>query len=110
MGLDLNNDYSTAKGKINAYKTVSDQKNNKLLQERERTGQSDEKKKSDMVKQLNELKEPGTGKSNEIKNEIKNQLEQLLDLFKISIPKTGIGGNTSSLLVNVFTQAAANSK
>ena len=38
MGLDLNNDYSSAKSKVRAYKTVNENKKNEKLLKNEKYG------------------------------------------------------------------------
>jgi len=89
MGLDLTNDYNKAKTKINAYQTVVENKKNDAQQKKQKATTSLDKKKSDVIKQLNELDKGTNELKNQIKNELKNQLEQLLDLFKQTLPQVG---------------------
>lgn len=108
MGLDLNNDYDKAKTKISAYQTTIDNKKNDLRQKKEKAKTSLDKKKSDVIKQLNELDKGTNNLKNQVKNEIKNQLEQLLDLFKQTLPPTG--GGSLSTISGFFLQAAEKTK
>ena len=108
MGLDLNNDYDKAKTKISAYQTTVENKKNDLRQKKEKTKTSLDKKKSDVIKQLNELDKGTNALKNQVKNEIKNQLEQLLDLFKQTLPPKG--GGSLSTISGFFLQAAEKTK
>ena len=82
MGLDLNNDYSSAKSKVRAYKTVNENKKNEKLLKNENTQDSTEKGKEDVTRELNELKKELKEGKNKVKSEFKSQLEELLDLYK----------------------------
>ena len=108
MGLDLNNDYDKAKTKISAYQTTVENKKNDLRQKKEKAKTSLDKKKSDVIKQLNELDKGTNNLKNQVKNEIKNQLEQLLDLFKQTLPPKG--GGSLSTISGFFLQAAEKTK
>jgi hypothetical protein len=108
MGLDLNNDYDKAKTKISAYQTTVENKKNDLRQKKEKAKTSLDKKKSDVIKQLNELDKGTNALKNQVKNEIKNQLEQLLDLFKQTLPPKG--GGSLSTISGFFLQAAEKTK
>ena len=108
MGLDLNNDYDKAKTKISAYQTTVENKKNDLRQKKEKAKTSLDKKKSDVIKQLNELDKGTNNLKNQVKNEIKNQLEQLLDLFKQTLPPKG--GGALSTISGFFLQAAEKTK
>lgn len=108
MGLDLSNDYEKAKSKVSAYQSVVENKKNTARQKKEKAKTSTDKKKSEVVKQLNELQSGKNDKKNEIKNEIKNQLEQLLDLFKQSLPKDG--NQSLSTISKFFLEAAEKTK
>jgi len=108
MGLDLSNDYEKAKSKVSAYQSVVENKKNTVRQKKEKAKTSTDKKKSEVVKQLNELQSGKNEKKNEIKNEIKNQLEQLLDLFKQSLPKDG--NQSLSTISKFFLEAAEKTK
>ena len=106
--LDINKGYSDAKSKISAYQTVKQSKEDDIRQQKEKTKASLDKKKSEVQKSINDLKKGASDKKKEIKNEIKNQLEQLLDLFKSTLPSGG--GSSLKVLTNVFLQAAINTK
>ena len=67
-----------------------------FVQKKEKAKTSLDKKKSDVIKQLNELDKGTNNLKNQVKNEIKNQLEQLLDLFKQTLPPKG-GGALSTI-------------
>ena len=108
MGLDLSNDYEKAKSKVSAYQSVVENKKNTVRQKKEKAKTSTDKKKSEVIKQLNELQSGKNEKKNEIKNEIKNQLEQLLDLFKQSLPKDG--NQSLSTISKFFLEAAEKTK
>jgi hypothetical protein len=108
MGLDLSNDYEKAKSKVSAYQSVVENKKNTAQQKKEKAKTSTDKKKSEVIKQLNELQSGKNEKKNEIKNEIKNQLEQLLDLFKQSLPKDG--NQSLSTISKFFLEAAEKTK
>lgn len=108
MGLDLNNDYDKAKSKISAYQTTVENKKNDLNLKKQKTKTSLDKKKSDVIKQLNELDKGTNALKNQVKNEIKNQLEQLLDLFKQTLPPKG--GGSLSTISGFFLQAAEKTK
>ena len=80
MSTDLQNDYSEIKSKISAYRTTNESKRAQVLQTKERLGNSFEGKKSDAVKQLEDFTE-NTRKS---QKEVTNQLDELIEIFKIS--------------------------
>jgi vacuolar-type H+-ATPase subunit H len=86
-GLDLNKDYQSASDKIGSYQTVKKSKEDSVKQAKEKVNTSTDKRKSDVQKSLNDLKNKGNNKKNEIKNQVKNQLDQLLDLFTFLISK-----------------------
>ena len=106
--LDINKGYSDAKSKISAYQTVKQSKEDDIRQQKEKTKASTDKRKSEVQKNINDLKKGASDKKTQIKNEIKNQLEQLLDLFKATLPSGG--GSSLKVLTNVFLQAANNTK
>ena len=108
MGIDLTNDYEKAKSKVSAYQSTVENKKNTLQQKKEKAKTSVDKKKSEVIKQLNELQSGTNELKNEIKNEIKNQLEQLLDLFKQSLPKDG--NQSLSTISRFFLEAAEKTK
>jgi len=108
MGQDLNNDYSSAKSKISAYRTVNENKKNEKNINREKVTETSDKSKKDVVKQINEIKNELKEGKNKIKSEIKSQLEELLDMFKQTVPKEA--DQSFGLLVSFFLQAAVNTK
>jgi hypothetical protein len=109
MGIDLNNDYEKAKTKINSFKTVVENKKTEFYQKKlKKPLDSFDKKKSDVTKQINELKTDSLGKVNKVKEKVKNQLEQLLDLFKSSLPKSG--SKSMSTISKLFLTAAEKTK
>jgi hypothetical protein len=109
MGIDLNNDYEKAKTKINSFKTVAENKKTEIYQKKlKKPLDSFDKKKSDVTKQINELKTDSLGKVNKVKEKVKNQLEQLLDLFKSSLPKSG--SKSMSTISKLFLTAAEKTK
>lgn len=108
MGQDLNNDYSNANSKIEAFKTVIENKKNQATQKKEKVTDSVDKAKKDVVKQINEIKNELKEGKNKIKSEIKSQLEELLGMYKQSVPKEV--DQSLGLLVSFFIQAAVNTK
>ena len=108
MGLDLNNDYEKANSKIAAFKTVNENKKNEEKQKREKVTERVDTAKQDVVKQINELKKELKEGKNKIKSEVKSQLEELLGMFKQTIPKEA--DQSLGLLVSFFIQAAINTK
>jgi hypothetical protein len=108
MGIDLTDDYNKAKSKISSYQTVVENKKNDLRQKKEKAKTSLDKKKSDAIKQAKELDKKAANFKNSVKSEIKNQLEQLLDLFKQTLPPSG--GKSLSTISRFFLEAADRTK
>ena len=108
MGIDLTDDYNKAKSKISSYQTVVENKKNDLQQKKEKAKTSLDKKKSDAIKQAKELDKKAASFKNSVKSEIKNQLEQLLDLFKQTLPPSG--GKSLSTISRFFLEAADRTK
>lgn len=104
MSTDLQNDYSEIKSKISAYRTTNESKRAQVLQTKERSGNSFEGKKSDAVKQLEDFTE-NTRKS---QKEVANQLDELIEIFKISTPSSSYA--SINLLVQYFIQASIATK
>lgn len=119
MPLDLKQGYEDVSSKINAYKTtIVTQSNEKLLKKIAASGDNLELKKSDVLKTLNDL---GDTKQR-VGVEIKNQFEELIDLFKSSIPSSpnsdkqgidfllkqvlGAAQNTKSRISEIFIEEA----
>jgi hypothetical protein len=110
MGLDLKKDYNSAKSKISAYNTVIDNKKNELNQKKTQVKSSVDKKKSDVVNQINELKSGTNDIKNQIKSQVKNQLEELLDIFKTTVNSKTSKYKSLSSVVNFFLLAVENTK
>ncbi len=108
MGIDLTDDYNKAKSKISSYQTVVENKKNDLQQKKEKAKSSLDKKKSEAIKQAKELDKKAANFKNSVKSEIKNQLEQLLDLFKQTLPPSG--GKSLSTISRFFLEAADRTK
>ncbi len=108
MGIDLTDDYNKAKSKISSYQTVVENKKNNLQQKKEKAKSSLDKKKSEAIKQAKELDKKAANFKNSVKSEIKNQLEQLLDLFKQTLPPSG--GKSLSTISRFFLEAADRTK
>ena len=108
MGLDLNNDYDSAKGRLNALKTVKESSKQEKDRAKKRAQDSAENVKKDVVSTINDLKNSAKETKGKVKTEIKNQLEQLLDLFKETIP--GKDDKSFNLLVSFFMMAANNTR
>lgn len=108
MPLDLRQGYDDVSSKINAYKTtIATQTNEKLLKKIASSGNNLELKKSDVLKTLNDL---GDTKQR-VGTEIKNQFEELIDLFKASIPSSPNSDNQGiSFLLEQVLGAAQNTK
>ena len=110
MGLDLKKDYNSAKSKISAYNTVIDNKKNELNQKKTQVKSNVDKKKSDVVNQINELKSGTNDIKNQIKSQVKNQLEELLDIFKTTVNSKTSKYKSLSSVVNFFLLAVENTK
>jgi hypothetical protein len=108
MALDLNDSYKKAKSKVSAAQTVVETKKKELLLKKNQAKSSLDDAVKKKKKQLNELEGNVKNLKNEIKSDVKNQLEQLLDLFKQSLPKTE--NKSLSTIVRFFIEAANNTK
>jgi hypothetical protein len=108
MALDLNDSYKKAKSKVSAAQTVVETKKKELLLKKKQAKSSLDDAVKKKKKQLNELEGNVKNLKNEIKSDVKNQLEQLLDLFKQSLPKTE--NKSLSTIVRFFIEAANNTK
>jgi hypothetical protein len=100
MGLDLNFDYNSVQNKINATKSYTDLKG-QYDDTTKKAGESFDKAKSDITGQIQNLK----NQSKRYQKEIKSQLEQLLDINKIT---GGKGGNSTKLVKRLFLTALKN--
>jgi len=107
MSLDLENEYSGIKDKINSYKTTVDLKKSELESKRKSLGDSFEQKKSDSVKQLNDLGD----KAQRLQNKIKTQFDEIFDMVKISMPSLPTSeSSTINLLLETVLTSAQNTK
>ena len=100
MGLDLAFDYNSVQDKINATKTYTDLKG-QYDETTKKAGESFEKAKSEITGQIQNLK----NQSKRYQKEIKTQLEQLLDINKIT---GGKGGNSTRYVKRLFLKALKN--
>jgi hypothetical protein len=108
MALDLNDSYNKAKTKVSAVQTVIETKKNQALLKKQKAKSSLDEAQKKVTKQINELEGNVNNLKNEIKSNVKNQLEQLLDLFKQSLPKTE--NKSLSTIVRFFLEAVNNTK
>lgn len=108
MAIDLYNDYSNANSKISAYKTVTENQKNEKRVKKEKANNSEDPKNEDTVKQINELKKELKEGKKKTKTQGKSQLEELLSMFKETVPKEV--DQSLGLLVGFFSQAAVNTK
>lgn len=107
MAIDYKKGYSDASSKINSYKsTITTQATEKTLKKLS-LGDNFEMSKSDALKQLNSL---GDTKQR-LQTEVKNQFDELIDLFKSSIPKKpNVNSNTVDFLLKQVLTASQNTK
>lgn len=100
MGLDLTFDYNSVQNKLNATKSYTDLKG-QYDDTTKKAGESFEKAKSDITGQIQNLK----NQSKRYQKEIKTQLEQLLDINKIT---GGKGSNSTKYVKRLFLTALKN--
>ena len=107
MALDKKQGYQDAASKINAYKsTISTQATEKALKKLS-LGSNFDLPKSEAVKQLNDIKD----NKQRLQSEIKNQFEELIDLFKASIPDLPTNNSqTIDFLLKQVLSASQNTK
>jgi len=107
MALDKKQGYKDAASKINAYKsTITTQATEKALKKLS-LGDNFELPKSEAVKQLNDIKD----NKQRLQSEIKNQFEELIDLFKASIPDLPTNNSqTIDFLLKQVLSASQNTK
>jgi len=107
MAIDKTQGYQDAASKINAYKsTITTQANEKVLKKLS-LGDNFDLPKSEALKQLNDIKDT----KQRIQTEIKNQFEELIDLFKASIPdKPTNNSQTVDFLLKQVLSASQNTK
>jgi vacuolar-type H+-ATPase subunit H len=99
--LDTNEGYNEAKSKISAIKTVNQTLKDDKKQSSESVNSFSEKTKSQKVQSLNDLKNQGTKQANKLKAEAKNQIEQMFELFMMTLPV----GNSVDLLRDIFLKS-----
>jgi len=107
MAIDLKQGYDDASSKINSFKTtIATQDSEKILKKLS-SGNNFDLSKSEAVKQLNSL---GDTKQR-LQDEVKNQFEELIDLFKSSIPsKPTNKSKTIDFLLEQVLTASQNTK
>lgn len=105
MSTDLQNDYKEVKSKISAYQTTVENKKAQELQRKETLGDNFSQKKSSVTKTLDDF----TEKTNKSQKEIKNQLDELIDIFSLTTPRS-TSSDTVNILLKYFTEAALATK
>jgi hypothetical protein len=105
MSTDLQNDYKEVKSKISAYQTTVENKKSQELQRKETLGDNFSQKKSSVTKTLDDF----TEKTNKSQKEIKNQLDELIDIFSLTTPRS-TSSDTVNILLKYFTEAALATK
>ena len=105
MSTDLQNDYKQVKSKISAYQTTVENKKSQDLQRRESSGDNFSPKKSSVSKTLDDF----TEKTNKSQKEVKNQLDELIDIFSLTTPRS-TSSDTVNILLKYFTEAAIATK
>jgi hypothetical protein len=108
MAIDVKQGYKDASSKINSYKTqIETQANEKVFNKLSEAGNNLESRKSEALKQLNEI---GDAKQR-LQTEIKNQYEELIDLVKSSIPSRPTSNSkTIDFLIKQVLNASQNTK
>jgi len=108
MAIDVKQGYKDASSKINSYKTqIETQANEKVFNKLSEAGNNLESRKSESLKQLNEI---GDAKQR-LQTEIKNQYEELIDLVKSSIPSRPTSNSTTiDFLIKQVLSASQNTK
>ena len=105
MSTDLQNDYKEVKSKISAYQTTVENKKSQELQRKETLGDNFSQKKSSVTKTLDDF----TEKTNKSQKEIKNKLDELIDIFSLTTPRS-TSSDTVNILLKYFTEAALATK
>lgn len=105
MSIDLSQDYSTIKAKLSALTTVLENEKNETILSKSRDGNAQDVSNKDINKPLSEFSD---GISKSIKT-TKNQFEELIDIFKYTLPNN-VTGSYNSTLIRVFSLAAINTK
>lgn len=105
MSIDLSQDYSTIKTKLTALTTVLENEKNQDVLSKSSLGDAQDLNSKDITKTISESKSDVT-KSVKTK---KNQFEELIDIFKYTLPKNQTS-NYNSTILKVFLLAAQNTK
>lgn len=105
MSTDLQNDYKGIKSKISAYQTTVENKKSRDLQKRESSADNFSPKKSSVSKTLDDF----TDKTKKSQKEVKNQLDELIDIFSLTTPRS-TSSDTVNILLKYFTEAAIATK
>lgn len=121
MSIDSVNDLLGINSKIDAYKTtIVTKRTEKQLKKLSDSGNNLEEKKTEVLKQLNDIESNIQDSTQRLKSEVKNQYDELINLFKLSVTdKIGdinnIGGGTKKsksvdFLLTQVLEAAKNTK
>jgi len=105
MSIDLSQDYSTIKAKLSALTTVLENDKNEKILSKSRDGDAQDKSNRDITQPISELT---SGITKSIKN-VKSQFDELIDIFKYTLPNNQ-SGSYNSTLIRVFSLAANNTK
>ena len=105
MSIDLSQDYSTIKAKLSALTTVLENDKNESILKKSRDGNAQDLNNQDINRPISEFT---SGVTKTIKT-VKSQFEELIDIFKYTLPNNQTGSYNSTLL-RVFLQASNNTK
>ena len=107
MPQDVKQGYKDASSKISAYKTTVETNATEKVLSKLSIGDNFELKKSDAVRQLNALGD----KKQRLQTQVKNQFDELIDLFKLSMPSNPVGKSKSvDFLLKQILLASQNTK
>ncbi len=119
MSIDNEDGIGKVKDKVSAYQTVVENKSVELKKQKEKSRQKIDKKKSDVAKQIKELKEKNKNLQNKIKENTTGLFDQLLDLYKTTLQSkfknkkslsTNLNSQSFGMLGNIFMMAVENTK
>jgi len=105
MSIDLNQDYLSIKAKLSAQQTVLETEKNNVLINQALNGDAQDLNNKSITQSLSEFKSDTT---KTIKT-VKNQFEQLIDIFKYTLPNNQSSTYNSTLL-RVFLLASIKTK
>jgi len=105
MSFDLKSDYSEIKNRLSAYQTVNENKKNEDIINQSRDGDNQNQDLSKITQGIEEL----TDNVRKSVKQVKSQFEELIDIFKYTIPKPE-SGSYESTLVRIFLLALNNTK